>query len=555
MKHFRETSVEISNRILIVDDNQSLHRDYLAILSPEKSEAMGDLASLEDDLFGQPASDDLVTDSGEQIYEVDSAYQGIEAVEMVRQAADEGRPYAVIFMDVRMPPGIDGIESIIRIWREFPYIEMVICTAYSDYSWNEIVAKLGSTDKLLFLKKPFVSIVVKQMAQSLVTKWNLGEQSRRYTEKLEIEVNHRTKRIQDMLDRLHQKNEELLEAQVVLRDTEAKFRVLTTSSTDGIILMDNTGIVSFWNPAAEKLFGFEADEILGQDLHSFITPERFHKDFRKGFPDFQESGQGFFVGKTLETTARKKDGSEFPVEVSLSSLQIKDDWYGAGIIRDITHRKKLERQMKHLAHYDIITGLPNRNLFYDRFNQFLSLARRNNYQMAVLYLDLDKFKEVNDNLGHDAGDMVLKEVATRLGSTLRESDIAAKFQLHSQSSVNLRESDTIAQIGGDEFIILLSQIRDENDTAVVADRIVRGLCRKLRLNDHEVTIGVSIGISVFPNDGHEMDTLVRNADMAMYQAKARGGNCYQKFTAQDDRNNDTESTELQDSNGIKEAKT
>jgi GGDEF domain-containing protein len=174
--------------------------------------------------------------------------------------------------------------------------------------------------------------------------------------------------------------------------------------------------------------------------------------------------------------------------------------------------------------------------------------------MGVLYLDLDKFKWVNDNIGHDAGDIVLKEVAARLGSSLRESDTAARIQIQRGSSINLRESDTVARIGGDEFIILLSQITDKNDSVVVAERIVKELYRKMSINDDEITIGVSIGISVFPDDGHDMDTLIRNADMAMYQAKERGGNCYQKFIASEDRNSDTVIDEPQDNNVIKEAK-
>jgi GGDEF domain-containing protein len=202
----------------------------------------------------------------------------------------------------------------------------------------------------------------------------------------------------------------------------------------------------------------------------------------------------------------------------------------------------------------MLTGLPNRTLFFDRFTQFLSLARRHRYPMGVLYLDLDKFKWVNDNIGHDAGDIVLKKVAARLGSSLRESDTAARIQIQRGSSINLRESDTVARIGGDEFIILLSQITDKNDSVVVAERIVKELYRKMSINDDEITIGVSIGISVFPDDGHDMDTLIRNADMAMYQAKERGGNCYQKFIASEDRNSDTVIDEPQDNNVIKEAK-
>jgi PAS domain S-box-containing protein len=529
--------MEKNNRILLVDDNHSIHKDYRAILCPGTSKNMDDLNSMENDIFGDPANGDGESTSQEFLYEVDSAFQGAEAIKMVRQAADEGRPYALIFMDVRMPPGIDGIEAIAQIWKEYPYIEMVICTAFSDYSWNEIVTRLGSSDKLLFLKKPFVSIAVKQMAQTLVTKWNLSEQSRQHTRKLEEEVRERTRKIQTMLDDLHKTNAQLLETQAELRDTEAKFKVLTLSSTDGIVLMDNIGKVSFWNPAAERLFGFASDEIMGEDLNSLITPESCRKEFRKGLEGFKESGRGYFIGKTLEVEAQKKDGTEVPVEISLSALQVKGDWYAAAIIRDITARKEMEKKMKRMAHYDMLTGLPNRTLFFNRFTQFLSLAKRHKYVMAVLYLDLDNFKDINDTVGHDAGDTALKEVAARLNSGIRESDTAARLHIQSIPPVNLRNSDTVARIGGDEFTVLLSQITDKEDAIVVAERIIRALSVNIPVQDHEFTLGVSVGISVFPDNGETIDTLIKNADIAMYQAKERGGNCYEMFSAADEDGN------------------
>ena len=338
--------IEISNRILIVDDNHSLHDDYRIILCRSQSEVLDDFSAMENDIFGEPDQVEGEDRIDSQEYEVDSAFQGIEAVQMVRKAAQEGRPYALIFMDVRMPPGIDGIETISRIWNEFPYIEMVICTAYSDYSWDEIITRLGSSDKLLFMKKPFTSIAVKQMAHSLVTKWNLSEQSRRHTERLEAEVRARTSQLQIMLDDLHSKNEELMEAQADLRDTEEKFNVLTKSSHDGIVLIDNSGKVSFWNPAAESLFGYPSGEALGRELHNLIVPEAYRAKFKEGLQDFRMSGKGNIIGKTLELYACKKDGSEIPVEISVSALQVREDWYAAGIIRDITDRKKAEEDLK-----------------------------------------------------------------------------------------------------------------------------------------------------------------------------------------------------------------
>jgi len=337
--------VGISNRILIVDDNNALHEDYRTILCPDQSQTLDDFNSMENDIFGEVEGEDMIHN---QEYEVDSAFQGIEAVEMVRKAAQEGRPYALIFMDVRMPPGIDGIETISQIWKEFPYTEMVICTAYSDYSCDEIVTRIGSNDKLLFLKKPFTTIAVKQMAHSLLTKWNLSKQSRRHTEILEAEVRARTDQLQIMLDDLYSKNKELMETQADLRDTEEKFNVLTKSSNDAIVLMDYNGIVSFWNPAAESIFGYSSDEAFARELHSLIVPEAYREKFAKGIKDFQMSGQGAVIGKTMELYACKKDGSEVPVEITISALKVREEWYAAGIIRDITDRKKAEEDLKRL---------------------------------------------------------------------------------------------------------------------------------------------------------------------------------------------------------------
>ena len=186
-----------NRRILVVDDNMSIHQDIDSILLPEK-ESDTQLKELETSLFGDrtPSPQDEIS------YDIDHAYQGDEAVEMVESAAKESKPYAAIFMDVRMPSGIDGIQATKKIWHDFPDTEVIICTAYSDYSWDEILKNLGVTDHLLFLKKPFDSTSVKQMALSLTTKWSLQQESLRYTEKLEHEVEKRTKELESTVTEL-----------------------------------------------------------------------------------------------------------------------------------------------------------------------------------------------------------------------------------------------------------------------------------------------------------------------------------------------------------------
>ena len=188
----------MANRILLVDDNEAIHEDIESILLSYMKNSDSAIQSLEEELFG----DDIQIDGkdlSEHDYRIDHAYQGEEAIRMVKQSHEDGDPYSLIFMDVRMPPGMNGIEAIQRIWQDYPFTEMVICTAYSDYSWDEIVRNLGSTDKLQFMKKPFDATALKQTALSLTTKWKLQQEAIDYTNKLELEVEERTKELSNLV--------------------------------------------------------------------------------------------------------------------------------------------------------------------------------------------------------------------------------------------------------------------------------------------------------------------------------------------------------------------
>ena len=193
-----------NTRILICDDTESIHEDFIKILSPSANKNFSKLDEFESSLFDDEEEDGEPKVVVEELsYEIDSAFQGHHALEMVEKAENEGRPYPLIFMDVRMPPGWDGVETIRRIWDRFPFIEMVIVTAYSDYSWEEMVQKVGSTDRLIFLKKPFDRITVKQMALTLTNKWKLGCMARKYVaevELLEKETSRRTEQLKNLLN-------------------------------------------------------------------------------------------------------------------------------------------------------------------------------------------------------------------------------------------------------------------------------------------------------------------------------------------------------------------
>jgi len=193
-------------------------------------------------------------------------------------------------------------------------------------------------------------------------------------------------------------------------------------------------------------------------------------------------------------------------------MQYEDEEYCCAFIRDISKRKLAEEKIAHLAHYDLITDLPNRTLFYDRLEHAIAQARRYKQRVAVLFLDLDGFKKVNDNFGHQVGDGLLKGVATRLNE-------------------NTRGMDTVARVGGDEFIFILNDIEHADNAAVVAKKVVDALAQPFIIKKNICMIGGSIGISIFPDDSVNAETLVKQADEAMYLAKNNGKNNFQFHSA------------------------
>ena len=191
--------------------------------------------------------------------------------------------------------------------------------------------------------------------------------------------------------------------------------------------------------------------------------------------------------------------------------------------RAIADRERAEERIHYLAHYDTVTNLPNRFLFKEHLSRALVFAERNDEMLAILFLDLDHFKRVNDTFGNRVGDLLLREVADRLGSTLRRSDVLARQGEDS-------EARSIARFGGDEFIILLCDVERAHDAAMAAQRILDVLSKPFLLEGQEILVGTSIGISLYPLDGKAFDTLVKNADAAMYSAKSRGRNNYQFYS-------------------------
>jgi diguanylate cyclase (GGDEF)-like protein len=357
----KDPAPPINSRILIIDDNPAIHQDFAKILAQEPSVSSG-MTQVERILFGEDAPPVELPS-----FELQFAQQGTHGVALVQQSLAKAQPFALAFIDMRMPPGWDGLETIQHLWAADPDVQVVICSAHSDYDWADFTERLGHSDKLLVLKKPFEPIEVLQCASALTRKW-------------------------------------------------------------------------------------QSEQTLRGQINSL----------------------------------------EHMVAVRTMGLEAAND------------------QLRHLATHDALTGLPNRVLLDDRLEQAVVHAERDDQRFAVMVLDLDRFKFINDSLGHRAGDELLNQVARRLQS------VASKF-------------DTVARVGGDEFVLVLGSAADRTAAEAIGQRVFDSLKSPVRISGVDLHVATSIGIAFFPADGTSSDNLIAHADAAMYCAKQRGRNNLQFF--------------------------
>jgi len=299
------------------------------------------------------------------------------------------------------------------------------------------------------------------------------------------------------------------ELEDALRESEALHRDLVETSQDLIWRCDGEGRFIFLNKAWETTHGYRLDEMLGQPFTDFMTREAADRDI-EGFEKLMTSGS--VTG--YETTHVSKTGNEIHLVLNAIPLLESDGRQigTQGTANDITERKRAEEMIRHMAYHDALTDLPNRTLFTDRLNVALANARRAGQMVAVLFLDLDRFKTVNDTVGHGAGDQLLQQVAGRLTSLVRDGD-------------------TVARAGGDEFTVLLPNVTRREDVVDVASRVRETLRKPWNVNGHEFRITASIGIAISPDDADDADLLVKNADTAMYRVKDEGRDDYRFYAA------------------------
>ncbi|KHK64413.1 MULTISPECIES: EAL domain-containing protein [Pseudomonas] len=349
-------SVPANRRILVVDDTPAIHQDFRKILSPSagNDDSLDDTESL---LFGTPQVNRLQ-------FQIDSAYQGEEALELVKRAQAEGQPYALVFADMRMPPGWDGLQTIEQLWKADPRLQIALCTAFSDYSWETMSERIEFDDQLLILKKPFDTLEIRQMASAMTWKWQLAQDAARKMRSLERTIEER---VQELL------------------------------------------------------------------------------------------------------------------------------------------------KVSHLLQYDVLTELPNSMLLGDRLTQALAQCRRHDRQLAVMFIGLDRFKRINNALGHPVGDEMLKRVARTLAAVVRESDSVFRY-------------------GSDEFVVILGDITDSQLIKGVAEKLLASINSPHPIDGHDLTVTASLGISVYPADGFDAVALIKKAETAMRNVKEHGPNDYRFFT-------------------------
>ncbi len=300
-----------------------------------------------------------------------------------------------------------------------------------------------------------------------------------------------------------------------LRESEQKMRSVIEASLDCVLIMDSTGNIVEFNPAAERTFGYPREQVIGRELAEVIIPAAFRERHTAGLSHFIKSGESRVIGKRLELSALRADGTEFPVELTITTFNQSGALMLVGFLRDITDRKQAEAEIHSLAFCDPLTRLPNRRLLRERLQHALSAGTRHNAYGAILFIDLDNFKSLNDTRGHGTGDLLLVEVAARLQSCMRSED-------------------TIARLGGDEFVVVLENLSEEIGQAaiqaeMVGEKVRDTLGQPYQIEDFDHYSTPSIGIGLFRQQEMSVDELLKRADTAMYQAKQAGRNAVRFF--------------------------
>lgn len=305
------------------------------------------------------------------------------------------------------------------------------------------------------------------------------------------------------------------QAERALRNNERKLQAVIDGALDGIVTINKQGHLVEFNPAAERIFGYEKSKVLGRKLADLVIPPAQRDLHDARHQQFVDTGVKHIFDRRIELTAMRADGSEFPVELTLTSLADHSETLVTGFIRDITQQKKAQQEIENIAYYDVLTGLPNRRLLLDRFQRAILNSKRAKTHSALIFVDLDHFKGINDTKGHDVGDQLLVEVSKRIQNTIRAGD-------------------SVARLSGDEFVLIIENLDAKAhlaylQTSEVLHKLLIELNKAYQLGKFEFNMTASIGVTLFNDDTLNFEDHLRHADTAMYQAKAAGRNTYRFY--------------------------
>jgi len=493
-------------RILIVDDNPAIHDDFRKILAaPQIND---DLKSLEAAMFGQPKV------SEPDRYELESAYQGQEALQAIEKALEIHQPFSLAFVDMRMPPGWDGLETIQRLWQADPELQVVICSAYSDQTREQILERTGRSHRLVILKKPFDNAEIAQLACAMTEKWRASRLASMQMQDLEQEVARRTADIDAANGQLSERLQQVERIQKELLISQERFALAARGSNDGLWDWDLGRQSVFYSARWRTIAGLP--DFAGDDTPEFWLSRVHPNDSPSVKAAIEHHLNGRNEHLECEHRLRRPDGKY--VWVLCRGATVRDasgtPCRLAGSLTDISRRKEIEDQLRHGAYYDRLTGLPNRALLKECLERSLQRVRENPASsFALLFIGFDRFKMVNDSLGHMAGDQLLMKIATRLTSL-----------------VSVRQGHTLARLGGDEFVLMVETVEDERDAAALAQSIHDVLEAPFEIQGQVMHTTASIGIAVGNESYVSADEVLRDADTAMYHAKSGGRARHVHFT-------------------------
>ncbi len=394
----------------------------------------------------------------------------VDSGEAALVAINARRP-SLVLMDIELGAGIDGITTAREILEKYD-VPVIFLTVHAE---DTVLERAKLARPFGFLLKPFTERELHATLEMALYKY---------------------------------------ETEKKLHDLAEHNQVVLDNMFDGVITIQSDGIIDSFNQAASKIFGYSAAEVLGKNI-SILMPEP-HKSHHDGYlQHFRQTGEARVIGHQRDLEGQRKDGSIFPITLAVTKVVRAGQKIFIGLVRDITQRREDENEIRRLAFFDDLTGLPNRRLLLDRLRHAMLTATRNGQHGAVILLDLDHFKHINDTQGHHIGDQLLRECAMRLQHCVREGD-------------------TVARLGGDEFVILLENLSHQEHEAglqaeAVGMKVIRALSETFNLSDFQHTSTASLGLVIFMQDHESIEELLKKADVAMYQAKASGRNTIRFF--------------------------